>query len=551
MGEGRRQGTPCIEPEYLPADACTSCTERTSWKRPPNQGDESIVDFQHLVWELPAGPHSGIKQDTKWELVSKFIKRNKGISAGLALALVILLGSLVFLLGSWRETRTAYTAFKKEQEAKEQRTREAVPAFVEAARLAVQQKQIDNALAHVGVALDYDPDHAEARLLKGQLLLSRNDFSAASLELDRYLKLRPEDAQTAQLAHLCAHADTDLPSVQADIGNLLVRQNQPLLAVGFFRSNEKRLPVYTQQIKKAWPDVNAARLYLDKDSKLCLVLRETREEKFLDLSPVRGIPLSTINLAFGKAHDLRPLQGMPLTSVSLTGLPHLKDLSPLKGMALQEIRISITGIQDLEPLRGMPIHTLSFDAGLGGMVDIDPLKDMPLTRLVLTAPVRDLSPLKGKHLQVLEVHAPIRDLTPLVGMPLTRLRIWAPLTDLTPLRELQQLQELDLYMTAVSDLSPLKGMPLRSLILNANLKIQDLRPLEALPLTELHLRSTGVRDLTPLGRLNLERITLPDPIDRLKGLELLQKMESLKEINQMSAAVFWKKYADGEFKTKP
>jgi hypothetical protein len=306
------------------------------------------------------------------------VKRNRGISAGLALALVVLLGSLIFLLGAWQETRTAYAAFRKEQRAKEERTREAVPAFIEAARLAIQEKQIDNALTQVDVALDYDPEHADARLLKAHLLVSRKEFEAAARELDRYTEVRPDDAQAAALARLCARVDTDLPSVQADIGTLLVRQNQPILAVSLFKSNEKRLSVYRKQIEKVWPGVGAVRLGLDKDSKLFLTLRETKEEKMLDLAPIRGIPLSTFDLAGGKTHDISPLHGMPLTWLSLSGLPHLKDLSPLKGMALQEIKIHNTGVQDLGPLRGMPIHSFFF---YGEVVDLDPLKGMPLNKV--------------------------------------------------------------------------------------------------------------------------------------------------------------------------
>jgi hypothetical protein len=42
-----------------------------------------------------------------------------------------------------------------------------VPAFVEAAHPAAERKKFGDALAQVNVALDYDPNNARARLLKG------------------------------------------------------------------------------------------------------------------------------------------------------------------------------------------------------------------------------------------------------------------------------------------------------------------------------------------------------------------------------------------------
>lgn len=94
----------------------------------------------------------------------------------------------------------------QEQEAKETLVRKSIPAFVRSARLAVNEKQFEDALAQVNVALEYEPTQADALLLKAQLLIAKKEFAAASEELDKYGKLRPDDATAKKLAELSRNA---------------------------------------------------------------------------------------------------------------------------------------------------------------------------------------------------------------------------------------------------------------------------------------------------------------------------------------------------------
>ena len=56
--------------------------------------------------------------------------------------------------------------------------------------------------------------------------------------------------------------------------------------------------------------------------------------------------------------DLTPLKGMPLTSLILRGTP-VVDLSPLKGMPLTSLRLELCrGMRDLSPLKGMSLTSL-------------------------------------------------------------------------------------------------------------------------------------------------------------------------------------------------
>ncbi len=116
-----------------------------------------------------------------------------------------------------------------------------------------------------------------------------------------------------------------------------------------------------------------------------------------------------------------------------------------------------------------------------------------------------------------------------------------------------ELQELDVKYAAVDDLAPLQDMPLVYLECGST-KISSIRSLEGMPLTYLGIGGTAVQDLTPLKGMDLQRITLPLPVKRLKGLDILRAMESLQRINVVygastfEAADFWEKLDAGKIK---
>jgi hypothetical protein len=86
-------------------------------------------------------------------------------------------------------------------------------------------------------------------------------------------------------------------------------------------------------------------------------------------------------LRFCGVRDLSPLQGMPLTSLEL-GETRVQDLSPLKGMPMTHLDLCNTRVQDLSPLKGMPLTQLHL-IGCGGVKDLSPLEGMKLTDIHL------------------------------------------------------------------------------------------------------------------------------------------------------------------------
>src|SRR5262249_9028365 len=76
------------------------------------------------------------------------------------------------------------------------------------------------------------------------------------------------------------------------------------------------------------------------------------------------------------------LQGMPLTHLYLSGCPNVSDLTPLRGMRLTELNVHGTAVRDLTPLKGMRLTFLH--AQNTGVTDLTPLTGMPLEDLRLT-----------------------------------------------------------------------------------------------------------------------------------------------------------------------
>jgi hypothetical protein len=157
---------------------------------------------------------------------------------------------------------------------------------------------------------------------------------------------------------------------------------------------------------------------------------------------------------------------------------------------------------------------------LGCLVD---LKTLVLTG---SAPglgrLSDLEALRGLRLHWLEVarNPKLHDLAPLRGMPLFRLDVSdtaaSSLADLTD----DKLQELIVNRTAIRDLAPLKKLPRLRTFECLGCPIESLEPLAGRPLEEINLDFRPERDEA-----------------------VLKSLKSLKRINGLSVADFWRKRA--------
>jgi hypothetical protein len=341
-------------------------------------------------------------------MIWKLVKRNKGFSAGVSAALLILVCSSWFLFKAWRTAENNYTDYKKEQADKQERTETAVPALVRSAWFAADKQDYKTALAQVDLALTYAPEHAEARLLRGQLLIVQRDFAKARQEFAQYLQLKPTDAKAKELEGLCERPNPDDEATSIAFARVFTQQDASGLIDGVLArwgrtSTEARNQLqekYRKQIERHSWDRN--RLTMTTSG---LHYSFDGIAPATSLDPLRGIPLTSLSLkGCSQVSDLSPLRGMPLRALDLTYCSQIRDLSPLKGMPLTHLRLLGCGASDLTPLLGMPLQAL--ECGYSSpVVDLTPLKGMKLSYLNITGsgPVRDLTPLKGMELEDIRI----------------------------------------------------------------------------------------------------------------------------------------------------
>lgn len=507
----------------------------------PHHRYPNVEALRRDIERFQEGRSVSAKEDTRREMLWKFVKRNKGLSVGVTVAMVVLLCSTIFLFKAWWETSQAKTASELARQEKEKRTQQAVPALMIAAREIANGGDFKSAFEQIAVVLDYDSNNADARLLRGQILIALKQLSAGRAEVAEYLRRKPGDTDAQKLMQLCDRGKFDDSVTLLAVAELFQRQRAfgpaaPLLAdvERVVKERQPLLPLYQNQVDAVWPGLGT-RLSLNQAGQFSLNFYGCKQVTSLDR--LKGLPLGRLSLRDCDIQDLTPLRGMSLTWLELSGCGQVRDLTPLRGMPVIELSADACfQLSDLKPLEGMPLTVLKLHRC--SVRDLTPLKGMPLTHLNLSAcaQVRDLTPLKGMPLTFLNVNECdlIRDLTPLKGMPLTLLHIGA--------------------CKEISDLTPLKGMPLTTLQMWRCAQVRDLTPLQGMPLTSLDIPDCSqVQDLSPLKGMSLQEIFFT-PKDIRKGINVLKEMKSLKTIgisghgkDRLPADEFWKKYDAGEF----
>ncbi|MFA5190642.1 MAG: SUMF1/EgtB/PvdO family nonheme iron enzyme [Verrucomicrobiia bacterium] len=187
------------------------------------------------------------------------------------------------------------------------------------------------------------------------------------------------------------------------------------------------------------------------------------------------------------------------------------------------------------------------------IVDISPLRALKRLRSLTCsgrtvsgqrARLSDLSPLRGMSLERLQCsNTEVGNYTPLEGMPL---------------------KKLDCYATRLKDLSPLRLVPLSDLNCSANPELTDLSPLEGKRMERLDFSSTSVSDLSPLSKMQVKYLTcfktkaadlsslrnaglmsVRCDFDPKRDAAILRSIKTLKNINGLPVAEFWKKVKAG------
>jgi Protein kinase domain len=404
---------------------CLKCLEKEPRRRYRSAG-ELADDLRRFLDGRPVSARPA----RPWERAWKWSRRQPlaaGLLAGVVLTAAV---GLAAVLAQWRtavrerdraeanevaandargSAESALQAVRAEQAIKRQRGRQSAPLFLGDAKASAARGQLDYALAQAGVALDFDPELAEARLVRGQVQAAQKEWAAARAELEPYVRQAPEDGDAARLLGLCREDYPDGPGRAVALADVFIRQRAYGLAARVEQDTKRLLDIYRRQLDAAWP--NRADLQI-KDGRCVLNLADRREVK-----------------------DLSPLDGLPIQVLVLTGCSQVRDLAPLRALPLEELDVSNTGVTDLEPLRGLRLTRLN----VGGtrVNDLGPLAGMPLTHLnIRSCAVAELEPLRGLPLSYLDLTScdRVTDLAPLARAPLRRLFLdFSGVRDLTPL----------------------------------------------------------------------------------------------------------------------
>ncbi|MFN0126293.1 MAG: protein kinase domain-containing protein [Verrucomicrobiales bacterium] len=465
-------------------------------------------------------------------LLGRLMRRHKlAVTAGAAIAASLVIGIAVSVWQAVRADREAKRAITAEAQAVAalDELRSAAPAFAAQARSLAARERFAEATEKLDYAIKLRPDVIDHLLTKADLLQCQLQFARAATVYRAALSLKPDHSRAQANASLCDRLQTEL-----DAGAQLSRESlmqlfqamvaerrsaAELLTVGRMVGEEKELTLnyWIERLKDLPLPPNMPiekRLTMLEDGNLALNLANA---PIVDLAPLEGMPLATLNLAGCTAFaDLRPLSGLPLRTLNLDGT-QVADLAPLaKIRTLKDLDLSHTGASDLSALSGLPLERLILN--FTKVADLAPLRGLPLRILKLrNTAVHDIHPLTGLPLEILDCTSiATGDFSALSGAPL---------------------KTLYLQLTRVGDLSFLRGMPLEMLVLHGCTLargfqvLPELKSLKVLLLPQ-NLWSFPMEEIVALTALRQH--------PALRQIESGVAIENMNTTTTASVADFWK-----------
>lgn len=554
-------------PEALSAVAM-KCMERERENR-----YQTIEELQGDIAKYQGGYATSAQDANIFTLMRLLYQRNKKevfMAIG-ALILIILTGAA--FLGKVKISEMRAQDALKEAKQKVEELRQTAPSFATVAEGELRKLQFTNALVNVEQAIKLDGSNANFHNIKGNILVSLQDYEEARKAYERAKAIDPRQAEASRSSVVLAGVlrdNTDFKKLKTEnyrqLYELMREQGRieesALMFARFAAGDTKILDTFRRNLEGG--GIKPELLERETSGEFHLNLAG---QKVSSLRPLSGIQLTTLNLAgCADITDLSVLKGMPLVRLDLTDLTGLTDLGPLKEIkTLVELNLQgCTNVLDLSALADLPLKRLDLSGtraadlkplGANKVLewldlsnslarDLGPLAGKPLKWLNLdrTRIVANLAPLKGAPLQFLSFNnTSIRDIAALTNMPLVtnlmsqtlvrdisalrgmRLQhltcFKTPVESVAPLEKMTSLRYLDLRETGITTIAPLAGMPLDVLKL-ALTQITDIEPLRGAPLTvELDLSDTRVNSLEPLRGAPLQYLNLSKtPITTLAPL---------------------------------
>ena len=324
-----------------------------------------------------------------WRLLRLFYQRHRAMVATvfgstlllLSLAIASVLVNRAARLEAERargEAEENLVALKDEQARRVGDRKTSAPALVNLGRNLMRQSRFEDAYNVLQTAHDYDPEHEGLPLLLCGTLTARGQFPEA-LDLARGLPgTHPDKAKLIQLTKGMLAADP-LDQPIGRLSALWMKLDLPEVAGTITRDPDERLKTWREKLRQAW-----------KIGDPQLTINEQEGGLFLRHEYDRNSPDYPLCL------DLSPLEGIPLRSLDIRSSP-VSDLSPLTSQThLKRLVLVGTRVSDLSPLEKLPLEFLRIE-GRGGprLESLAPLAKLPLAHLILDT--RDASLSRLKH----------------------------------------------------------------------------------------------------------------------------------------------------------
>jgi len=549
-----------------------------------------VEDLQDDITAYQGGFATGAEKAGRWKQMTLLLKRNKGPSIAVAAGLALCLAFTAKVVNEGHLAERALIDL-----------RAAAPALIGQARGLIDQQSFDDALTKLDFAVKIDGKNPDYHLLRAQVLEATLRLKEAATEFRNVLALGPNDSAAANLA-LCErllrdntnNAELDDPSLKA-LHELMLReqrttQDVPVAArLGLSRTaTDARVKALFNSLRKlpGWgKKTETERLRYETDGTIYLALDPL---PISDLSILKGLPISTLNISGTQVADLRPLTGMRLVALTANGAP-ISDLSPLHGMPLKSI--DLTGCRDVEDvsaLAGVPlehcvlnqVHVADFSAlkhcpikdlnvGATRLTTLDAFAGMPIERITATSAyvLRDISavrtmPLKSAHFESSDT---INYVAFLAECPdLEEVVVPREVKDVASLHRLVKLRSIALGSEARSspeeffvklglgddrdrehvkliekartalvaagltkpDANSIKVLPDETLdMIMTGADCKTLAPLSGLPVSVLDISGSSVLDLSPLADLPLRKLKMQNT--RIADLAPLAKCRQL------------------------
>ncbi|MEK0452055.1 MAG: Serine/threonine-protein kinase PknB [Verrucomicrobiota bacterium] len=379
--------------------------------------------------------------------------------------------------------------------------RATAPAFAAQARELAVAESFDASLEKLGYAIKLQPDSAEYRLSRADILQALGRLEDAALDYRGVLAFSPGHPRaTANLA-LCNKLLASPRQPDGSIGR------EALATLRIAMSAESRPPGEIMLVARKIGQENE--IALEYWRARLRGLTNHSDKPVADRLGVRKDGLLDLDLKGTGISDLSPLSGAPVGSLNLGDCRDVRSIEPLRGMPLQWLSLSRTSVEDLSPLAG----------------------SSTLTELNLShTPASDLGPLANLKLSMLQLgYSEARDLTPLSKLPIKYLDLENArgVGSLAALADMP-LEWLSCAYINVTDFSPLAGLPLKKLWLQG-CTVGDLKFLRTLPLDTLIL--TKAKDAVNFAALtelkSLNTLALPSDIEKLSDADL-DAIESLR-----------------------